>query len=207
MSHGDALPRPPLHSWLFYVFDGIFLSGRVGLEREPSALWWRYAPHSFLSQKKWKRRERFEKNGREWRWNECVKANGGREKTECASITGSKDYSCHFHWILFSHSLFSSYIFFSFFFLLSPMGIHFRLYHSWLRWIYLLPWNILVYGRPITALYTVLHIRGFRQVHEMNMVMQFASRKWNGRSLLDIHKDIKRERNVEREKKWWRKWM
>lgn len=161
----------------------------------------------FFPPKKWKRRERFEKNGREWRWNECVKANGGREKTECASITGSKDYSCHFHWILFSHSLFSSYIFFSFFFLLSPMGIHFRLYHSWLRWIYLLPWNILVYGRPITALYTVLHIRGFRQVHEMNMVMQFASRKWNGRSLLDIHKDIKRERNVEREKKWWRKWM
>lgn len=119
MSHGDALPRPPLHSWLFYVFDGIFLSGRVGLEREPSALWWRYAPHSFLPPKKWKRRERFEKNGREWRWNECVKANGGREKTECASITGSKDYSCHFQWILVSHSLFSSYIFFpsSFFYL------------------------------------------------------------------------------------------
>lgn len=112
MSHGDALPRPPLHSWLFYVFDGIFLSGRVGLEREPSALWWRYAPHSFLPPKKRKRRERFEKNGREWRWNECVKANGGREKTECANITGSKDYSCHFQWILVSHSLFSSYIFF-----------------------------------------------------------------------------------------------
>lgn len=87
-------------------------------------------------------------------------------------------------------SLFLSFL--PFFFLLSPMGMQLWLSYSWFRRINPFSWNISVYGRLINGLYTVLDTWEFKHIREMNMVMQFTSRKCS-RFLLDIYKGKKKK--------------